>query len=385
MNTIETEARFTSGVMPKRDVSIVRGEGARVWDEQGREYIDCMAGHGVAIVGHCNPAVVQAIREQAGRLITCPETVYNDVRARLLERLVSLAPEGLDRVFLCNSGTEAVEAALKLARLSTGRTNVVAVMRGFHGRTMGALSATWEKKYREPYLPLLPGFSHVPYNKLEPLRQAVDENTGAVLLEAVQGEGGVIPANPEYLRGVRELCDEKGALLILDEVQTGFGRTGRLFACQHYGVRPDLMCLAKAMAGGVPMGAVLIGTNVHNIKPGVHGTTFGGNPLACAAALAAINYIVDHDLPGEAERKGEWLRERLAAIDARVIRQVRGMGLMIGIELRQRVTPYLMALMERGILALPAGSTVLRLLPPLVISYDELGVVSNAIKEVLTA
>ena len=219
----------------------------------------------------------------------------------------------------------------------------------------------------------------------QPLRQAVDENTGAVLLEAVQGEGGVIPANPEYLRGVRELCDEKGALLILDEVQTGFGRTGRLFACQHYGVRPDLMCLAKAMAGGVPMGAVLIGTNVHNIKPGVHGTTFGGNPLACAAALAAINYIVDHDLPGEAERKGEWLRERLAAIDARVIRQVRGMGLMIGIELRQRVTPYLMALMERGILALPAGSTVLRLLPPLVISYDELGVVSNAIKEVLTA
>jgi acetylornithine/LysW-gamma-L-lysine aminotransferase len=383
MNTMECEARFTSNVMPKREVALVRGAGARVWDEDGREYIDCMTGHGVALVGHCNPAVVAAICEQASRLITCPETVYNDVRARFLERLVAVAPDGLERVFLCNSGTEAVEAAIKFARLSTGRTGIVAAMKSFHGRTMGALSATWEKKYREPFEPLVPGFSHVPYNKIEALREAVDDNTAAVLLEPVQGEGGVTPADEGYLEAARALCQQTGALLILDEVQTGFGRTGRLFACQRWGVTPDILCLAKAIAGGVPMGAVLLGSAVGNIQPGVHGTTFGGNPLACAAALATIDYITAHDLVAEAERKGNWLRAQLEALEAPVIRQVRGLGLMIGIELRQRVTPYLKALMDRGILALPAGNTVLRLLPPLVISDDDLRLVVGALREVL--
>ena len=383
MDTIELEAMYTSGVTAKRPVAIVRGEGARIWDSEGREYIDCVAGHGVGIVGHCNPAVVEAIRQQAGVLITCPEIFHNDVRARLLERLVSLAPQGLERAFLCNSGTEAVEAALKLARLSTGRSGIVATMRGFHGRTMGALSATWEPKYRDPYLPLVPGFSHVPYNKLDAMRQAVDENTAAVILEVVQGEGGVNPGSQEYLLGVRNLCDEKGALLIVDEVQTGFGRTGKLFACEHSGVLPDLMCVAKGIAGGVPMGAVLIGSRVGNIKPGVHGTTFGGNPLACAAALATLDYIVEHDLPGQAARKGAWALERLGRIEARVIRQIRGLGLMIGVELRQRATPYLKALMEEGVMALPAGKTVVRLLPPLVITDDDLARVCDAVEKVL--
>ena len=234
MDTIAVEGRFTSGVYPKREVAIVRGLGARVWDEQGREYIDCVGGHGVAIVGHCNPAVVEAICQQAHTLITCPEIFYNDTRARLLEKLVSIAPDGLGRAYLCNSGTEAVEAAIKLARLSTGRPGIVAAMRGFHGRTMGALSATWEPDYREAYQPLVPGFSHVPYNKLEAMAEAVTDNTAAVLLEVVQGEGGVNLGDPQYLRGVRDICDAKGALLIIDEVQTGFGRTGALFACQHH-------------------------------------------------------------------------------------------------------------------------------------------------------
>lgn len=385
MNTIALENRYTSGAYPKRDVAIVRGQGALVWDENGRVYIDCVGGHGVAIVGHCNPAVVQAIAQQAVTLITCPEILYNDVRARLLERLVSVAPAGLERAYLCNSGAEAIEAALKFARLSTGRTGVVATMRGFHGRTLGALSATWEPKYREPFQPLLAGFEHVPYNDVDAMRAAITTETAAVLLEAVQGEGGVNVGRPEYLLAVAELCREAGALLIVDEVQTGFGRTGKLFACEHADLHPDLLCVAKGLAGGVPMGAVLLGAQVTNIKPGVHGSTFGGNPLACAAALATLDYIDEHNLPAESARKGAWALARLRAIEAPIIREVRGLGLMIGIDLRKRVTPYLKALMDEGVLALPAGSTVLRLLPPLVIADDALASACDAIERVLTA
>jgi len=285
---------------------------------------------------------------------------------------------------LVNSGTEAVEAALKLARLSTGRPGLVAAQRGFHGRTMGALSVTWERQYREPFEPLIPGVTHVPYGHLERMQEAVTEQTAAVILEVVQGEGGVHLGDGDYLRAVQGLCHENGTLLIVDEVQTGFGRTGRMFACEHYGLQPDLMAVAKGIAGGVPMGAVLMGPRVTNLSPGVHGTTFGGNPLACAAALAAVGYIIDHDLAGEARRKGEWALERLRRIDARVIREVRGVGLMIGIELRARVTPYLKALAEEGVMALPAGNTVLRLLPPLVISDEELSEACDAIERVLT-
>jgi len=384
VTTVELEQQYTSGCYAKRDVTIVRGEGARIWDDAGKVYIDCVGGHGVAIVGHCNPAVVQAICDQAHTLITCPEIFYNDVRARLLERLVSIAPAGLERAMLVNSGTEAVEAALKLARLSTGRPGLVAAQRGFHGRTMGALSVTWERQYREPFEPLIPGVTHVPYGHLERMQEAVTEQTAAVILEVVQGEGGVHLGDGDYLRAVQGLCHENGTLLIVDEVQTGFGRTGRMFACEHYGLQPDLMAVAKGIAGGVPMGAVLMGPRVTNLSPGVHGTTFGGNPLACAAALAAVGYIIDHDLAGEARRKGEWALERLRRIDARVIREVRGVGLMIGIELRARVTPYLKALAEEGVMALPAGNTVLRLLPPLVISDEELSEACDAIERVLT-
>ncbi|MFO7697086.1 MAG: aspartate aminotransferase family protein [Anaerolineae bacterium] len=384
MDIMELEQKHTSGCYSKRSVTIVRGEGARIWDDAGNEYIDCVGGHGVAIVGHCNPAVVDAICDQARTLITCPEIFYNDVRARLLEKLVSVAPAGLERVMLVNSGTEAVEGALKLARLSTGRPGIVATQRGFHGRTMGALSTTWELHYREPFEPLLPGVKHVPYGRLERMQEAVTDDTAAVILEVVQGEGGVNIGDGDYLRGVEALCREQGALLIIDEVQTGFGRTGRMFACEHYDLHPDLMAVAKGIAGGVPMGAVLLGSRVGNITPGVHGTTFGGNPLACAAALAAIQYMLDCDLPGESRRKGEWALDRLRGIDARAIREVRGLGLMIGIELRGRVTPYLKALADEGVMALPAGNTVLRLLPPLVVSDQDLAAVCDAIERVLT-
>ncbi len=385
-NTIFTlESTHTSGVYPKRPLAIVRGQGARVWDADGHEYIDCVGGQGAANLGHAHPAIVAAITEQAGRLISCPEIFYNDRRAELLAALAQVAPAGLDRVFLCNSGAEAVEAAIKFARLSTGRPQIVACTRGFHGRTLGALSATWEPKYREPFEPLLPGFVHAPYNDLAALEQAVSEGTAAVLLEMVQGEGGVRLGAAEFLLGAQRLCRERGALLIVDEVQTGFGRTGRLFASEHFGLEPDLMPIAKSMAGGLPMGACLIGPRVGTLAKMSHGSTFGGNPLACAAALATLHVMAADDLPGRAARLGRLLLDRLAALRSPLIREVRGLGLLTGVELKVKVTPILQGLQARGVLALPAGATVLRLLPPLVIEQEELEQVARAIEAELAA
>ena len=384
MTIQEQENLYTSGLYTKRPIAIVRGEGARLWDSDGRAYIDCAGAQGAGNLGHANPAVADAIAAQARTLISCPEMFYNDRRAELMERLIGIAPEGLGRIFLCNSGTEAVEAALKFARLVTGRRETIATMRGFHGRTMGALSATWEKKYREPFEPLVPGFRHVAYNDLAALDQAVTDQTAAVILEVVQGEGGVRPGTPEFLRGAQALCRDRGALLIVDEVQTGFGRTGAMFACEHYGLRPDLLCVAKSMAGGLPMGAVLMGERVGLLPAQVHGSTFGGNPLACAASLAAIDYLETNHLAEHAAELGVWFMARLARIQSPVVREVRGLGLMVGIELKQKVTPYLQALMTQGVLALPAGLTVMRFLPPLVISQAELAQAADAVEAVLT-
>lgn len=380
---IGLEDRHNSGVYNKQPLVLVRGEGARVWDADGREYIDCVGGHGVANVGHANPAVVQAVTEQVRRLAICPNGFYNDQRAQLLAELTRIAPPGLKRAFLCNSGAEAVEAALKFARLSTGRTKIVAAMRGFHGRTFGALSATWRKEYRQPFEPLVPGFEFVPYNRLEPLEQVVDEDTAAVILEVVQGEGGVILGDGEYLRGVQALCQERGALFIADEVQTGFGRTGRMFACQHHDLQPDLMCVAKAIAAGLPMGAVLIGPRVGDLPKKAHGNTFGGNPLCCAAALATIRYIESENLPQRAAERGAQLLAGLQAIESPLIREARGLGLMVGVELKSKSAPYLTALAERGVLALPAGATVIRFLPPLVISAEDVDTVVERVAEVM--
>ena len=377
------ESLHTSGVYPKRDLVIVRGEGAYLWDDQGRRYIDCVGGQGAANLGHSHPAIVEALARQARTLISCPEIFYNDVRAQYLAELTAAAPGNLNRAFLSNSGAEAIEAALKFARISTGRREIVAAMRGFHGRTMGALSATWNKKYRGPFLPLVPDFTHIPYNNIQALERAVSDATAAVLLEPVQGEGGVRPADPAFLQAARELCDEHGALLILDEIQTGFGRTGRLFAVEHSGVQPDILVLAKSIAGGVPMGATLLGPRVGELPRLVHGSTFGGNPLAAAAARAALQVMQEERLPQRADRLGGQLMARLRAIDSPLIREVRGLGLMIGIELKIKVGPVLRALQERGVLALPAGATVLRLLPPLVIAEEDLAYVADAIENVL--
>src|SRR5437660_10036006 len=328
--TIDLENTYSSGVYSKRPVAIVRGCGASLWDAEGREYIDCAAGHGVANVGHGRLEVASAIAAQAQRLITCPEIVYNDVRARLLERLAGLTPEGLTHLFLCNSGTEAVEGALKFARIATGRTEIVATLRSFHGRTMGALATTWEPHYREPFAPLIPGVSHIRYNDLAAAEAAIGADTAAVILELVQGEGGVHVATDEFVQRVASLCRERDALLIVDEVQTGFGRTGRLFACDSYSLQPDILCLAKSLAGGVPIGAICLGPRVIEsgcITRGIHGSSFGGNPLACAAALATLDILEQEALADRAAALGSLALERLNALRTPLIREVRGQGL----------------------------------------------------------
>ncbi len=383
MDYIALEDAHTSGFYKKQPVVLVRGQGAKVWDVEGREYIDCTSGHGVANVGHANPYVAEAVARQASRLITCSELFYNDVRAELLATLARITPPGLRRAFLCNSGTEAVEGALKIARLVTGRKNFVAAMRSFHGRTFGALSATWRKEYREPFEPLVPGFSFVPFNNLEAMERAVNQETAGVILEIVQGEGGVILGNGDYLRSVQEICRRNNALFIVDEVQTGFGRTGKMFACEHHGLEPDLLCLAKGLGGGIPFGAIMIHERLGEMPKRLHGSTFGGNPLACAAALAAIRYLEEHDLPARAAQLGEYFLGRLRQIESPLIREVRGIGLMVGIELKKEATPYLEALAREGVLALSAGPTVIRLLPPLVITKEELDRVVEALRKVL--
>ncbi len=384
---ITLEDRYESGVYPKQPLVLTRGEGARIWDAEGNEYIDCTSGHGVANVGHANPAVVEAVTQQIGRLVTAPNGFYNDQRAELLAELVRIAPGDLERAYLCNSGAEAVEGAFKFARLATDRRRIIATMRGFHGRTMGALSATWRKGYRKPFEPLVPGFEFVPYGRLERMEQMVDEETAAVILEVVQGEGGVNPGDGDYLRQVQALCREHGALFIVDEVQTGFGRTGKLFACQHYGLEPDLMCVAKAIAGGVPMGAILLGPRVGDLPKKVHGSTFGGNALSCAAALATIRFIESEGLPQRAAELGQRLVNGLRAVDSPLIREVRGLGLMVGMQLKGRAGSYLAQLAEPvdglGVLALTAGSTVMRFLPPLVISEEDIDTVVERTADVL--
>ena len=347
--------------------AIVRAVGARLWDREGRSYLDLGATHGAGNLGAADPDVARAIQAQAAELIHLGTGYASPIREAFLERLLAVLPPRFGRVFLSNSGTEAVEAAIKIARSSTGRSRIVAAMRGFHGRTLGALSATWRKELRAPFEPLVPEFVHVPFNDPAALDAAVDDRTAAILLEPVQGEGGVHVATPDFLAAARAAADRHGALLVLDEVQTGIGRTGRLFAFEHFGIVPDVLVLAKSLAGGFPIGATVTSVEVESRFRGSHHSTFGGNPLACAAGLAALEKVVRERLPERAARLGAVGLERLRRLPAARVREVRGLGLMIGVELRDRVAPLLAALADKGYLALPAGATVLRLLPPLVI------------------
>jgi len=376
------EMEYGIALLAKRDLVAVRGKGAYLYDENDREYLDFAAGIAVASLGHCHPRLVEAIQQQAETLITCPNIMYNDRRSQLLQKLVEITPQGLNRAFLCNSGAESIEAALKFSRLHSGRTNFISAMRGFHGRTMGAVSATYTPKYREAFQPLVPGFSYLPYNKTEKMDAAIDDNTAAVLLELVQGEGGVNPIQAEYITAVRRLCSERGALLIIDEIQTGFCRTGKFFACEHFDLQPDILCLAKALGGGVPIGATLICDAIH-IEPGLHGTTFGGNPLASAAALAAIDVYQQDNLAQRAEELGAYFESELRVEELTQVRALRRLGLMIGIELKHKVQDKLAQLLDAGIIALPAGPNVIRMLPPLIVEKAQIDRVVSVLRQLL--
>jgi acetylornithine/LysW-gamma-L-lysine aminotransferase len=381
MSIQELEQTYELAVYPRRDIVVVRGRGARLFDENGREYIDCAANVGVSNIGHGNAAVARAVHDQYLTLGNCYSMFYNPVRARLAEKLAALAPGTLNRVFFCNSGAEANEAAIKFARTSTGRQEIIAAMRGFHGKTMGALAATWGPEYQQPFAPMMPGLKHVPYNNVARLESAVDDNTAAVLLEVVQGEGGVRIGDKGYFQKVRQICDANGTLLIIDEVQTGFGRTGTMFACEQF-VVPDMLCLAKSLAGGIPMGAVLCNDRI-KVPLKSHTSTFGGNPTACAAALASVAVIEKEGLVEKSKILGGYFLKELRGIESDKIREIRGLGLMLGIELKEKAGPYVQKLMEKGVIVLLAGATVIRLLPPLVITREEINTVVAALKDTL--
>ncbi len=354
-------------------ITLVEGEGAVVYDDEGNEYVDLVAGIAVNVLGHAHPAVVKAIKEQASKLIHCSNLYYNEPQAEAARLLAETAPGDLNRVFFCNSGTESVECAIKLARKHTGKTKFIAFEGGFHGRTMGSLSATWKPEFREPFEPLVPGFEHVPYGDLDAVEEKMDDDVAGVIVEPVQGEAGVILPPEDFLRGLRELCDEYGALLIVDEVQSGMGRTGTFFAFEREGVIPDVVCLAKGIAGGVPAGATLAREEVAaSFEPGDHGSTFGGNPLACAAMVATIRTILEEDLPSEAARKGEKALDILSELEG-TVEEVRGRGLMIGIEVGDDETAEEIRdeALKEGILINVTSGDVIRLVPPLVIE-DEL-------------
>jgi acetylornithine/LysW-gamma-L-lysine aminotransferase len=370
----------------KRPLTITEGREAVLIDSKGREYIDCTGNYGVAVVGHCHPRVVDAIRTQVEKLISCHGTFYNPARSDFLEKLVSVTPKNLDSVFLSNSGAESVEFALKLARKSTGKKEIIAMMGGFHGKTMGALSATWNRKYRTPFEPLVPKISHVPYGKIDRVKDSINEDTAAVIFEPIQGESGINIPPKDFIPSLRELCEEKEVLMIADEIQTGLGRTGRLFACEHYGVTPDIMCLAKALAGGLPMGATISSKEImSSMGVGEHSSTFGGNPVSCAAASAVIDILTEENLPEKASRLGDLLLNALKDMENeyKIVRKTRGMGLMIGIELRFDILNILLGAIDKGVLFLDAGRNVVRLLPPLVINEEQIGIVASVLNQVL--
>jgi acetylornithine/LysW-gamma-L-lysine aminotransferase len=354
----------------KRDIALVRGEGATLWDSDGKEYLDCMSAYGAAILGHAHPAVTAAITRQAATLTTCHQSFYNDQRARYLQLLMEHTPPGITRAFFCNSGTESVEAALKFARAVSGRQHLVATRRAYHGRTMGSLAVTGDNKYREAYAPMYGTVTHVNYGDPDSLAAITDE-TAALIVEPIQGEGGIHPAPEGYLQAAREACDAHGALLIFDEVQTAF-RTGAIFRATAEGVTPDIIAISKAVANGLPMGLTLMTEAVATqVPPGTHGNTFGGNPLVCAAAHATLSTIINDGLLEQSKTVGEHFIAALRALNHPMIRDVRGRGLMIGVELKTKVTPVLRRLQEGGVLALPAGGLIIRFLPPLILTTEQ--------------
>jgi LysW-gamma-L-lysine/LysW-L-ornithine aminotransferase len=355
-----------------RGLTLVRGEGAYLWDDRNRRFLDLMTNYGVNLLGHTHPKVTAAITAQAARLTNAHQSFDTPARQELLEALARLLPAPLTRISFGNSGAEAVEAALKYARVATGRTGVLATHRAYHGRTFGALAATADAKYRDPFAPMLGGVRHVAFDDLDALDQALGDSIGAVIVEPIQGEGGVrVPADG-YLRGIRERCDRIGALLICDEIQTGF-RTGAPLAFSRESILPDILCLSKSIANGLPLGVTVTTEAVSERVPkGSHGSTFAGNPLVCAAGAATLEALADDQLHAQAAEMGGRFLKRVRDLGLNQIREVRGRGLMLAVELKKPATPVIKAMQDRGVLALPGGGTVIRFLPSILIQDAQL-------------
>ena len=381
------EDRYVGALYQRFPVNIAKGKGTRVWDTAGKEYIDCMGGYGVALVGHCNDRVVNAIKRQAEILITAHMSTYNDTRLRFMEKIASVAPPSLNKIFFANSGAESVEAALKFARKYSGRHGVIAMNGGYHGKTFGALSVTHSEKYRKSFMPLLDGVKFVPYSDPSLLEEVIDDTIGCVILEPIQGETGIIVPPDDLLPKIREICNRRNLVLIFDEIQSGLGRTGKMWAGQNWNTTPDIMCLAKGIAGGIPMGLVLAKQEIMDtMKLGEHSSTFGGSPIACAAGIATMEALVDDKLIDNAAKMGVHFKEGLNRLQEKhkIIRQVRGIGMMLGVELRFDVKDILFDGIRRGVLILYSGRNILRLLPPLVMDETTVSRVVDIIDIILT-
>ena len=383
-----TEDEFMGNLYQRFPVTIEKGLGSHVWDTDGKEYIDCMGGYGVALVGHRNERVVNAIKLQLEKIITVHSSLYNKTREEFLENLIKIAPKNLSQVHLNNSGAEAVEAAIKFARKFTGKKGMIAMNGSYHGKSMGALSLTFSPKYRKAFQPLVEKVVFSPFGDIESLRSKIDEDTGFVILEPIQGESGIHVAPDGFLQEVRKTCDEKNILLVFDEIQSGFGRTGKMWASEHWNTIPDIMCLAKGIAGGVPMGATLVRHDILAcMSKGEHSSTFGGNPLSCAAGTAAIKALTQDGLVENAAKMGKIFFEGLQNLKDRhkIIREIRGKGLMIGIELKFEVKDILLEGIEKGILLLYSGRNIIRLLPPLVITQEDIAKVLETLDVLLSS
>lgn len=370
---MNSEDDFLGHLYQRFPIVIDRGKGAKVWDDAGKEYIDCMAGYGVALVGHCNDRVVEAIKDQIEKLMVCHMSTYNTARSTMLKKLSKVVPSGLDKIFFSNSGAEAVETALKFSRKFSGKPGVISMNGGYHGKTFGALSVTSSEKYRRPFEPLLDHIKFVPYGNARKLIDSIDDKTGTVILEPVQGESGIIVPPPGFIQEVREICSRHSLVLIFDEIQSGFGRTGKMWAAENWNTIPDVVCVAKGIAGGFPMGLTITRPEIiESMKIGEHSSTFAGNPLGCAAANASIDALVLDGLIQNSADTGHYFKNLLVQLKEKhkIVREVRGLGLMLALELRFDVRNILMDGISNGILMLYSGRNIIRLLPPLLIDRE---------------
>ena len=382
-----SEDNYLGNLYQRFPINISRGKGSLVWDVSGKEYIDCMGGYGVALIGHCNDRVVNAIKNQSEKLITCHMSIYNNTRLEFLEKMSKISPKKLSKVFFSNSGAESTESALKFSRKFTGKSGVIAMTGGYHGKTFGALSVTHNEKYRKSFQPLLEGVKFVPYGNPSKIEESLDNSIGTVIVEPIQGETGIIVPSDGTLQQIRKICDQNNLVLIFDEIQTGLGRTGRMWAGEHWSTTPDIMCLAKGIAGGLPMGLTLCKPEIlDSMKVGEHSSTFAGNPLSCSAGIATIESIIEENLVENAEKVGNIFKNGLFQLKEshRIVRDVRGMGLMLALELRFDVKDVLFEGIKEGLLMLYSGRNIIRLLPPLVLDEVKVAKTLSIMDKLLT-